>query len=257
MTAIFYAIVISIVLTTETNYYYTYDSSDAYLTVNSDLEIILSDEVSFTCNGRTYYLNNTGPLKGRTADYSTRTDFLAFAPHIGFAMLSIFIFVLTRLAMGRYNQLLLLVKFREQTHSGEIVPDKLSVAFTILCNMSKLVSVQYDDLCGRRAMVSDQTASSTERYLATLVYVVCWSTILIWFSFLALTCGVCCTGPTDFWAFRRFIVIASLILTAMWVVNFDPALEFNFDDLSLFFVNVVSMTDLVLSAGYDIYLKCK
>jgi len=121
---------------------------------------------------------------------------------------------------------------------------------------SKLVSVQYDDLCGRRAMVSDQTATSTERYLATLVYLICWGLVLLWIMFWALTCGICCMGRTAFLWFRRSVVIASTILTVLWLVNFDPALEVDLSDLNLFFVNVVSLADFVLSAGYDIYLRC-
>eukprot|EP00977_Amphora_coffeiformis_P017491 scaffold5771_cov171-Amphora_coffeaeformis.AAC.8 len=104
MVAIYYAIAVSILSTRESNYYYSYGSSEA--NTNSYLEVIVE-----------------------------RRDDLKLGPYIGFAIFGVFLFALTRLAKGRYNQLLLLVKFREDADTGEIVPVKLSVAFTILCNM--------------------------------------------------------------------------------------------------------------------------
>lgn len=249
--AIYYAIVVSLKLTTQSNYYYTYPSDRMHGT----LEVVLSDEESFYCNGTTYHLNNTGPLKGQTGEYTTNMDDLNLGPYIGFAIVGIVIFIVTRLFKGRYNQLLMMVKFREEEISGEIVPVKLSIAFTVLCNMSKLVSVQYGDLCGRRAMISDETAGSDARYFATLVYLICWGIVLIWMMTWVMTCSLCCMGPKPFMWFRRSVVVACIIMTCLWLVNFDPDLEFDTSDWTWFSLSVISLGDFIISGVFDIYLR--
>ena len=238
----------------DSNKYYVMRSEDGVSPADSQLEVVLTDVESFECQNSTWYLNGTGPLYNATVDFQMATDDLHLGPYFGFCVFIVVIFTLSRLFSGRYNQLLLLMKFKKN-NSGDIEPVKFSVAFTIICNMSKFVSVQYVDLCGMRAMATERTTDGyTLHYLGVLVYCLCWGTILTWLLVWGLTCGLCCMGRKAFMLFRRCVLISTVILSILWFANFDPSFDFDVSHLDWFSLNVVSLVDLVLSLTFDIYL---
>jgi hypothetical protein len=112
-----------------------------------ELESVMTDVESFECNGTVFFLNGTGPYGNMTTHMTNSSlDDISIAQFAVILVPCILIFIFSRLYFGYYNQLLLLVKFRKD-ESGQIVPVKFSVAFAILCNVSKLGNIAFTDVC--------------------------------------------------------------------------------------------------------------
>lgn len=112
------------------------------------LEAVLTDEDYFMCDGTTFYLNGTGPIGSENVVYDNstyevlRNMGIYWGLSIGFFVL----FIIAKLYLGQYNQLLLLVKF-EKDDDDEVKPVKLSFAYTIMCNAKSFSNVVFTDLC--------------------------------------------------------------------------------------------------------------
>jgi hypothetical protein len=120
---------------------------------------VMTNEENFECEGTTFYLNETGPLVYNNQylyDSVSSTEILQnLGYYWGISIAFFVIFVITRLYSGQYNQLLLLVKFKED-EAGTLKPVKLSFAFTIMCNAKSFSSVVFKDLCKFGCLCSRQ-----------------------------------------------------------------------------------------------------
>lgn len=120
-----------------------------------DIRSVLTDEEYFQCEDKSFYLNETGPvLNLDESRVSYENGFYNLLRYIGFVFgFTIFIFVafaICRLYAGTYNQLLLLVKFKnEEQDDGTLIlkPVKMSFAYTIMCNVKSFKNAALVDLC--------------------------------------------------------------------------------------------------------------
>jgi len=108
----------------------------------------------YTCDNRTYFLNETGPIPNLVndagCDMSIEEDMAAgilyvIVPLIGVMIFFFILFIMIKLYFGKYNQLLGLIKFKEfknrGTHEVSWKPDKFSFAFSIMCNAKSFTNV--------------------------------------------------------------------------------------------------------------------
>lgn len=96
-----------------------------------------------------------------------------------------------------------------------------------------------------------------------MIFLLCWALIMVWILLWIFTCGNCCGLLTkcilkpgaQFRWFRVLVICNTIVMFLTWIINFDISLQFNPRYPVLYFTNVVSWIDLVVSFIGDIYLK--
>jgi hypothetical protein len=156
--SIFYAIVYGLSFIGLNPYYeWPLDSSSTTSTTTTgalQVGIIsaLTDEKYFTCQDKTFFLNETGPLmnydeESIVYDDGTYDVLKNLGIYWGISIAFFVAFVISRLYSGRYNQLLLVVKFKLSENGAVVKPIKLSFAYTLMCNAKSFSNVVFMDLC--------------------------------------------------------------------------------------------------------------
>jgi hypothetical protein len=97
-------------------------------------------------------LNETGPIldvNNLDIVYDNADNDLVQALGYYWGLLIAFFasFIVIRLRSGQFNQLLLLVKFKKDKKDGKIKPQKMSFAWTIMCNAKTFSSIAFKNLC--------------------------------------------------------------------------------------------------------------
>lgn len=113
--------------------------------------------------------------------------------------------------------------------------------------------------------MASTTALSLEDFndWLNVIFMLCWALIMLWILLWIATCGNCCGLLTkclckpggQFRWFRILVICNTTIMFITWIINFNPSLQFNPQYPLLYFTNVVSWVDLVVSLVGDIYLK--
>mmetsp|Transcript_2024 Transcript_2024/g.3642 ORF Transcript_2024/g.3642 Transcript_2024/m.3642 type:complete len:175 (+) Transcript_2024:414-938(+) len=156
--SIFYAIVYGLSFIGLNPYYeWPLDSSSTTSTTTTgalQVGIIsaLTDEKYFTCQDKTFFLNETGPLmnydeESIVYDDGTYDVLKNLGIYWGISIAFFVAFVISRLYSGRYNQLLLVVKFKLGENGAVVKPIKLYFAYTLMCNAKSFSNVVFMDLC--------------------------------------------------------------------------------------------------------------
>jgi hypothetical protein len=231
----------------------------------------LTDEEYFTCQDKTFFLNETGPLMNYDEESILYDDGIYdvlknMGIYWGISIAFFVAFVISRLYSGRYNQLLLVVKFKLSENDAVVKPIKLSFAYTLMCNAKSFSNVVFMDLCDRMAYyASVDTAQGFAEWLS-FIFVFFWLVMMLWILWWIFSCGQCCgllakcdtpCFPSEraiFRSFRFLVICNTLIMLLTWIVNLDPSIEFNLDYPMLFIANVVSWIDLAVSIIGDVYL---
>ena len=92
------------------------------------------------------------------------------------------------------------------------------------------------------------------------IFLGAWCVLMLMTFYWIGTCGGrCCTWKyckrgTQFLWFRILVICNTIIMFITWIVNFNPSIQFNPEMHVLYFTNVVSWIDLVVSIFGDIYL---
>jgi hypothetical protein len=145
--SIYYAAVYGIIYSGFHDYYPYPVVENNNTSINTFLTL-LTDEENFTCDedNITYYLNGTGPLRDETKGWTTNSGFYRIIG-IYFAIAIVFFlgFIAHGLYTGKFNRLVLLVKFRYQ--SRRLKPKKLAAAYTIMCNARTFTGVLMGEYC--------------------------------------------------------------------------------------------------------------
>jgi hypothetical protein len=166
--SVMYAIIYGVSFSGLNPYYeWTLESGE---TGEVTLESVLTDEDSFVCDNTTFYLNGTGPLVPSTTvviDNGFYDVLQSMGEYWGISIAFFVLFVIARLYSGKYNQLLLLVKFRKG-EDGEVKPAKLSLAYTIMCNAKSFSSVVFKDLCKFCHLPSRQPSPSELKIILSI-----------------------------------------------------------------------------------------
>ena len=130
----------------------------------STIYYIVSTDYEIECNGTFFYRNETGPLYDTS--YYNATDGIVRFNDIsmyesvgifwvlwGLLLIAVVSFVTTRLYVGKYNQLLYLVSFKQDKKENKLVPVKLHIGFTILCNAKSFSNLFFEVMCKLRPML--------------------------------------------------------------------------------------------------------
>jgi hypothetical protein len=146
--AIFYAVGFSVTLA-QSNNYYIYPPIDPEDDMTGDAPIIRSQELSFQCNGHTYYKECQGPGYENGYNYDPTCDepassyestVIAYSIFFSLMIISFVGFCYHRLYYGFYNELSGLVKFKKKvSEDGQVIykPVKFAVAYSLFCNYAK------------------------------------------------------------------------------------------------------------------------
>jgi hypothetical protein len=256
----------------------------------TDVFLVRSVETSFVCEEQTFYLRCEGPKYESSNEYfdesvainnciptsPTGFNLVLTCVYILF-VLGVVIFACTRFESGKYNQLLGLVQFKHDGNTNELKPVKFGVAFTLFCNFAKgIPSIFQTDLCGRWArgfpedpttimdtskdFADPATVMDATKEVANLVMAVAFIIVFLVGFCYGIRNSLCCRRGendcqcSDIFALRviLLVTVACSVISRITGFNFEINFDFNYPQWAT--LSLISLIDVAVSAGADLYL---
>jgi hypothetical protein len=280
--AVYYIVGYYMNLGTTMEYYSWPPTLDHFGDWTTDTFMVRSAETSFVCEEQTFYIRCEGPKYDPSDEYFDESSYEATncirTSPTGFNVLMSSVYVVFLLGVvffvgavfnnRKYNQLLGLVQFKHDNdgQNNTVKPVKFGVAFTLFCNFAKgIPSIFQRDLCGRWArgfpdptsiLADPPTVMDATIEVANLVMGVAFILVFI-VGFHHACCGAAeekdCTC-LDIFIMRGILLVCVACSLISRVAGFNFEINFDFDYIQWATLSVVSLIDVTVSAGSDLYL---